>query len=214
MAATGGAPRNVERAKGIALNPLEEQVFAELNRRSIPATPQWGVAGYRIDFALADPEQPGRMVLALEVDGDSYHRLVSVRDRDRLRQNHLEKMGWAFHRVWASAWFTDPHAQADSIERRWKEVLAAPRAAPELPALPVPAPAVRRAPRPPVEPGRGSIERYTDEELNAIARWVKSDGLPLDRESRIEQMRKELGFERRGRRILERCEAALDRVRG
>lgn len=40
-----------------------------------------------------------------------------------------------------------------------------------------------------------------------------SDKLPLDRESRIEQMRKELGFERRGRRILERCEAALDRMR-
>lgn len=118
-------------------------MLAELTRRGIPATPQWGVAGYRIDFALADPDRQGRMVLALEVDGDSYHRLASARDRDRLRQSHLENMGWDFHRVWVSAWFTDPDGQADRIERHWKEVLAAPRLDPESPAAEdFPAPAV------------------------------------------------------------------------
>lgn len=214
MAAAGGRPRDVGRAIEIMLNPLEERVLAELTRRGIPATPQWGVAGYRIDFALADPERQGRMVLALEVDGDSYHRLASARDRDRLRQSHLEKMGWEFHRVWASAWFTDPDGQADGIERHWKDVLAAPRLDPEPPAAEdLPAPAVRREPRPPVEPRRGNIALYADDELDKMARWLASDGLPLDRETRLVQMRHELGFTRRGNRIDERCGAALDRVR-
>lgn len=214
MAAAGGRPRDVGRAIEIMLNPLEERVLAELTRRGIPATPQWGVAGYRIDFALADPERQGRMVLALEVDGDSYHRLASARDRDRLRQSHLEKMGWEFHRVWASAWFSDPDGQADGIERHWKDVLAAPRLDPEPPAAEdLPAPAVRREPRPPVEPRRGNIALYADDELDKMARWLASDGLPLDRETRLVQMRHELGFTRRGNRIDERCGAALDRVR-
>jgi len=93
-AATGTHPREVGRATGLELNALERDVLDALEKRDIPVTPQWGESDYRIDFALADPDLPGRMVLALEMDGDSYHRLTSVRDRDRLRQTHLEGMGW------------------------------------------------------------------------------------------------------------------------
>ena len=31
--------------------------------------PQYGVGGYRIDFAAAHPQDPDRMVLAIEADG-------------------------------------------------------------------------------------------------------------------------------------------------
>jgi very-short-patch-repair endonuclease len=214
VAAAGAAPRSVGRAEDVELNPVELDLLAELHRRGIPVVPQWGVGGYRIDFALADPDRPGRLVLALELDGDRYHRLESVRDRDRLRQEHLERMGWTFHRVWASAWFTDRTTEADRIERCWREALALPRSTPEPPpqsAEPARR-AVHRAARPPVEPGRGPIDRYSDSELDAVAKWIKSDELPLDRETRLAQMRSELGFQRRGRRIDERCGAALDRV--
>lgn len=63
------------------------------------------------------------------------------------------------------------------------------------------------------EPGRGNIALYTDDELDTLARWIASDGLPLDRGTRLVQMRHELGFTRRGSRIDERCGAALDRAR-
>jgi len=127
-------------------------------------------------------------------------------------------MGWKFHRIWASEWFANPSTQADRIEQRWKEALAV--TPPEPLREPTPAPAEpivsapRRGPRPPVEAGRGSITRYTDAELEALARWIESDGLPLDRATRLDQMRVELGFERRGPRITERCRLALDRGRG
>jgi very-short-patch-repair endonuclease len=214
VAATGAEPRHVDRAEDVELNPIERDLLAELHRRRIPAVPQWGVGGYRIDFALADPDRPGRLVLAVELDGDRYHRLESVRDRDRLRQEHLERMGWTFHRVWASAWFTDRTTEADRIERCWREALTRPRPTPEPreQSDERTSEAARRGPRPPVEPGRGTIDRYGDAELDAVARWIRSDGLPLDRETRLAQMRRELGFRRRGRRIDERCGAALDRV--
>jgi very-short-patch-repair endonuclease len=215
-AGTAIRPREIGRATAYELNPLERDVLDALEKRKIPATPQWGESGYRIDFALADPDLPGRMVLALELDGDRYHRLSSVRDRDRLRQAHLERMGWRFHRVWASAWFQDPDGQADLIARRWREAVAAPAehsAAPE-PAVTVsePAPAARRLPRPRVPQGL-RIEQYTDSQLDDIACWVLSDDLALDRETRLRQMREALGFKRVGRRIVERCAAALNRVR-
>ena len=45
------------------------------------------------------------MVLAIECDGARYHSSPTARDRDRLRQDHLERLGWRFHRIWSTDWF-------------------------------------------------------------------------------------------------------------
>jgi hypothetical protein len=34
-----------------------------------------------------------------------YHSSETARDRDRLRQDHLERLGWKFHRIWSTDWF-------------------------------------------------------------------------------------------------------------
>ncbi len=47
------------------------------------------------------------MILAIEADGAGYRDSGSVRDRDRLRKEHLERLGWRVHRLWSTAWFTD-----------------------------------------------------------------------------------------------------------
>ena len=47
------------------------------------------------------------MVLAIEADGASYHSSPTARDRDRLRQEQLERLGWTFHRIWSADWFHD-----------------------------------------------------------------------------------------------------------
>lgn len=91
-------------------------------------------------------------------------------------------MGWRFHRVWASAWFQDPDGQAELIERRWRDAVAAPvghSAAQEpAPVVSEPAPAACGLPRPRVPQGL-RIEQYTDSELDDIACWVLSDDLAL-----------------------------------
>lgn len=44
-------------------------------------------------------------VLAIECDGATYHSSKNARDRDRLRQEILERMGWKFYRIWSTDWF-------------------------------------------------------------------------------------------------------------
>jgi very-short-patch-repair endonuclease len=78
-------------------------------------TPQYGVGQSRIDFAAAHPRFPSRMVLAIEADGASYHSSHTARDRDRLRQQALEKLGWKFHRIWSTDWFTDPDSEVAKV---------------------------------------------------------------------------------------------------
>ena len=89
----------------VPMNPFEQDIYDSLLEKGVGLVPQYGVSGYRLDFAVQHPEEKGRYVLALEVDGASYHSSETARDRDRIRQSHLEKLGWKFHRIWSQRWF-------------------------------------------------------------------------------------------------------------
>lgn len=84
---------------------FEEQVIEAITAMGYQATPQVGSKGYRIDIAVTHPQYPGRFVLAIECDGAAYHNTASARDRDRLRQQILERGGWHFYRIWGANWF-------------------------------------------------------------------------------------------------------------
>ena len=90
---------------------------ARCARTATTCTPQVGVAGYHLDLAVVDPEQPGRYLLAIECDGATYHSAKSARDRDRLRQEVLERLGWQVHRIWSTDWFRDPRGETSRVVR-------------------------------------------------------------------------------------------------
>jgi very-short-patch-repair endonuclease len=115
MGATGAAE----------LNPFEADVRDRLAACGITVVPQYGVGGYRVDFAAAHPEDAGRMVLAIEADGASYRESGSVRDRDRLRGEHLQRLGWRFHRLWSTNWFQDPQAEVAKVRDAYERAVSA-----------------------------------------------------------------------------------------
>ena len=193
------------------LNAFELSILRQLERRGIPVTPQYGVAGYRLDFACGHPEQPGRMVLAIEADGAAYHSAPTARDRDRLRQQVLEGKGWKFHRIWSTEWFRDPEGQADLAYEAWRRavelvdaegpVKGVPPDAESLAAEAVPEPAQpTRSPRPAVRAGY-PITEYSRRQLVALAEWVMSDTLLRTDDELMRELRQELGFKRGGSRI-------------
>lgn len=86
-------------------SPFEEEVAHALNQAGHQVRAQVGSGGFRLDLAVVDPEQPGRYLLGIECDGATYHSSRSARDRDRLRQQVLEGLGWKIHRIWSTDWF-------------------------------------------------------------------------------------------------------------
>lgn len=96
-------------------------VMDQIRAMGCEAVPQVGVAGYFIDIGVKHPDWPHGFILGVECDGASYHSTKSARDRDRLRQEHLERLGWYFHRIWSTDWFNNPHREAE----RLREVIAA-----------------------------------------------------------------------------------------
>jgi len=96
-------------------HPLEGAMVRALEARGLRAHPRWGCSGYRVDLAVEDAH--GRMVVAVETDGPTYRSGPTARDRERLRQETLAKLGWTVHRTWSSDWVRDPDGEADRIAR-------------------------------------------------------------------------------------------------
>jgi very-short-patch-repair endonuclease len=81
-------------------------VAGEIRALGYEVVPQVGCGGFRIDIGVVDPAEPGRFLLGVECDGATYHSAATARDRDRLRQQILEKLGWCIHRIWSPDWVT------------------------------------------------------------------------------------------------------------
>ncbi|WP_426489669.1 DUF3320 domain-containing protein [Hymenobacter sp. 102] len=94
-------------------SPFEEAVYRALTARGYQLRTQVGSQGFYLDLAVVDPDQPGRYVLGIACDGAMYHAARSARDRDRLRQQVLEAVGWRLHRIWSTDWFRDPARETE-----------------------------------------------------------------------------------------------------
>lgn len=222
-AATGGKSLGFASVNEVPLNDFEQAVCDELTRRGLKLVGQVGTSNYRIDLVAMHPEKPGRRVLAIECDGASYHSATSARDRDRLRQQQLEAIGWRFCRIWSTDWFLRREEEVkrvlDAYERALRQVERedARGDAPAPPEAPLPAGstpsfttpgAARRGPRPFVI-GGPSIDDYPMAGLVAIVRWVKSDGRLWTDDEILTKVMDELGFSRKGAKIVERITAAI-----
>lgn len=96
-------------------SPFEEAVYNFLERKGYKLAMQVGCSGYRIDMAVKHPTISGQYVLGIECDGASYHSAKTARERDRLRQDILENMGWKIYRIWSTDWIKDPTTEGNRL---------------------------------------------------------------------------------------------------
>jgi len=96
-------------------SPFEESVYRFLEDKNYQIATQVGCSGYRIDMAIKHPTLSGRYVIGIECDGASYHSARTARERDRLRQDVLESMGWKIYRIWSTDWIKDPITEGQKL---------------------------------------------------------------------------------------------------
>jgi len=99
---------------------FEIAVMKFLNEAGFKCIPQLGVAGYYLDIAVINPNNDNEYLLGIECDGATYHSSKSVRDRDRLRQEVLENLGWKIMRIWSTDWYKDPESAIKPIIKEIK----------------------------------------------------------------------------------------------
>ena len=169
-----------------------------------------------------DPKRPGRFLLGIECDGATYHSSATARDRDRLRQEVLESLGWTIVRIWSTDWVKDPNAQVERVVAALEQA----RKAPQKPAISPSRslPEVRRADEAPVKivpianraeqpesrydfdkiddvPG-GVIEKLV---LAVLASYGATAGDDLK-----QAVSRQLGFKRTGKNIVARLDLSIE----
>ena len=213
-AASNGKRLGDAQLTGVPPNDFEAEVYDALSAQGIRLISQMGVSRFRIDLVAEHPKKPGRFVLAIECDGASYHSSYTARDRDRLRQQQLEHLGWRFHRIWSTDWFLRKDEEVKRACAAYQQAVAF---ADRLDSGVLPkndnhhnqdktingsldATPKTRTPRPPV-PLKTSITQYSSSEIVALVDWVASDGQLRTDEELIADLIPVMGFNRRGARI-------------
>jgi very-short-patch-repair endonuclease len=196
----------------VPMNPFEQDIYDALSAAGLGLVSQYGVSGYRLDFAVQHPEEPGRYVLAIEADGASYHSTETARDRDRIRQSHLERLGWRFHRIWSTEWFRNKETEIQLALNAFRESLTVrPVHTVHEAQVQSPPPLPHHAQRQGLEPtipSYSSIDDYRGEISDYIL-WYCSDGILRSDEDIFNAVFELLPFGRRGRKIVERINGEI-----
>ena len=221
--ASGGTDLSNDGRRSTPLNAFEIDIRDRLCAAGLDLVPQLGVGNYRLDFAARHPQHPGRYVLAIEADGASYHSGHIARERDRLRQRLLESRGWTFHRIWSTDWFDDADNEVTRTIDAFQAAVAATHMQDDKNALHDAgmspnvqaraqvvwhiAEAKRTLPRPGLARG-WTIDQYEPRTLVQLVRHLRSDGVLRTRDEELALLMRELGFTKRGSRIVAALTAA------
>ena len=174
-----------------AQNPLVNDIAERM--RKLGAHPIVNYQGIDIAVPVGKTAEQG-MVLAIETDGRAYASTPSVRERERLRCESLERRGWTCARMWSMDAFVNPQAVAQRMFDLWREsveahspqsVLDAARAASVVTG--------RRGSRPKVTPGL-PLHAYSESELHQMLEWIQSDNQFRDDAELEHQLKNALAY--------------------
>ena len=124
-------PKNLMNGEvgGDFASPLELDVAEEVERLGYKSIPWVGSSSFRVDLGVVDPENPGRFMMGIMCDGDNYRSASTSRDRDRLRLQVLERLGWRIHRIWSPDWVQRRETEVKRLEKALKAAEKKPKKA-------------------------------------------------------------------------------------
>ncbi len=217
---------------------LEKEVQIALEAEGLRVVPRVGVAGLFVDLGLRDPEDEEAFLLGIELDGPAYRDAPWSRERDRLREEVLEHMGWRILRLWSVDWFKDPEAckarllaqiqeviEAQKVERNTPEPLPQPEESKPPFSKPPSQPAPLRPEAPPssfplhpylvaefpVTPNKDPHALPLEDRAEVLAKILDIEG-PIHREECARRFAQLFAKTRMGKRIKEAVEEALARL--
>ncbi len=91
-------------------------VKAELERRGHRLAVHLEEGDSGVDLAIVDPQNPHRYALGIMLDGERYQNARFARDRDRIKEEMLRRLGWNVQRVWITDWMRNSERVVQCIE--------------------------------------------------------------------------------------------------
>jgi very-short-patch-repair endonuclease len=191
--------------------PVHAQIATALESAGLDSQQMIGASSDRIDVAVLDPVAK-RPRVAIEMDGVSYAGRPSVRDRDRLRPEQLERLGWRHLNTWTQDWYRDPAGAAGRLVYQVEEAIRSQNGGTTQAEATTEGPGHTpdllsngsgdRGLHPSFPPGRSAITDWPLADLVRLGKWIESDGRLRTEEELKTELMHELGITRRGSRVV------------
>jgi hypothetical protein len=87
-------------SSGAKENPFAEKIAEELRAEGHIVHTNIGTSDFRVDVGVVDPVRPDTYLYGILLDGPGYASAESARDREIIRPQVLEGLGWTLERNW------------------------------------------------------------------------------------------------------------------
>ncbi|WP_328477309.1 DUF4011 domain-containing protein [Actinoplanes sp. NBC_00393] len=115
-AVRGDAALGIEDVRPDQQTPFEDSVRDVIRAWGYRVQTRVGTGSFRIDLAVRrNARRNAPYALGIECDGTSYDSAPAARDRDRLREQELQQLGWRLHRIWGTAWYLDRQHEEERL---------------------------------------------------------------------------------------------------
>ena len=100
----------VSKAQGI-----KKKVCEAIEKAGYQVKTDLGHSEFKIDIAVANPNNPEEYLLGIMLDGDSYKLAGNTRDREIAQCSVLKGLGWNLRRLWTMDWWDDSEREIEGI---------------------------------------------------------------------------------------------------
>ena len=97
---------------------LQKQIQKCLTAHGYDSVCSVGQSEMKVDVGVLDPEDPGRFLLGIVINGTGQDGRRSVYDREIGRMEMLERRGWNWIRTWSADWILDPSREEKRLIRK------------------------------------------------------------------------------------------------
>lgn len=105
---------------------IAQTVGAALREKGYETDLSVGQSGYKVDIGVIDPQDPGRYILGILLDGSVYGAAKTTRDREIAQISVLEGLGWRIMRIWSADWLDNSAKVVGRVLSKLEEIRSAP----------------------------------------------------------------------------------------
>jgi len=125
-AAHGPAGEAGDHAAGtLDTDEFADVLAATLEEAGLVVDRDVGCSDFRIPVAVRRSTNDDDYVLGVLTDGPVYRAAATARDRERLRSEVLERLGWRLHRVWSADWWLARDIERERLMAAVAEAMSA-----------------------------------------------------------------------------------------
>ena len=105
------------------LSLFMESIYEFLKENGFEVKKLVGINNNCIDLVVVDENDSNKCILAIESDGDNYYNFATLKDRQIIHINELDKLGWNYYHIYASDWNQNREESKEKLLDKIKEAM-------------------------------------------------------------------------------------------